>query len=73
VLVTSVLCIGVKIRVVIKALEQAGWVLVATRGSHRQFKHPHRPGRVTVAGRPSDDLAPGTLKSIARQSGMSLP
>ena len=39
-LVTSVLCIGVKIRIVIKALEQAGWVLVATRGSHRQFKHP---------------------------------
>jgi len=73
VLVTSVLCIGVKIRDVIKALEQAGWVFVATRGSHRQFKHPHRPGRVTVAGRPSDDLAPGTLKSIARQSGMSLP
>ena len=72
-LVTSVLCIGVKIRVVIKALEQAGWVLVATRGSPRQFKHPHRPGRVTVAGRPSDDLAPSTLKSIARQSGMSLP
>ena len=70
---TSVLCIGVKIRDVIKALEQAGWVLVATRGSHRQFKHPLRPGRVTVAGRPSDDLAPGTLKSIARQSGMSLP
>jgi predicted RNA binding protein YcfA (HicA-like mRNA interferase family) len=73
VLVTSVLCIGVKIRVVIKALEQAGWVLVATRGSHRQFKHPLRPGRVTVAGRPSDDLASGTLKSIARQSGVSLP
>ena len=72
-LVTSVLCIGVKIRIVIKALEQAGWVLVATRGSHRQFKHPLRPGRVTVAGRPSDDLAPGTLKSIARQSGVPLP
>ena len=72
-LVTSILCIGVKIRDVIKALEQAGWVLVATRGSHMQFKHPLRPGRVTVAGRPSDDLAPGTLKSIARQSGMSLP
>ena len=72
-LVTSVLCIGVKIRIVIKALEQAGWLLVATRGSHRQFKHPLRPGRVTVAGRPSDDLAPGTLKSIARQSGVPLP
>ena len=55
------------------ALEQAGWVLVATRGSHRQFKHPLRPSRVTVAGRPSDDLASGTLKSIARQSGVSLP
>ena len=55
-----------KIRDVIKALEQAGWVLVATRGSHRQFKHPQRPGRVTVADKPSDDLAPGTLKSIAR-------
>lgn len=65
--------IGVKIREVIKALEQAGWVLVATRGSHRQLKHPQRPGRVTVAGKPSDDLAPGTLKSIARQSGVPLP
>ena len=63
----------VKIRAVIKALELAGWVLVATRGSHRQFKHPQRPGRVTVAGKPSDDLAPGTLKSIARQSGVHLP
>ena len=72
-LVTSVLCLGVKIRIVIKALEQAGGVLVATRGSHRQYKHPRRPGRVTVAGRPSDDLAPGTLKSIARQSGVPLP
>ncbi len=68
VLVASVLCLGVKIRAVIKALEQAGWVLVATRGSHRQTKHPHRPGCVTVAG-----TARGTLKSIARQSGLSLP
>jgi predicted RNA binding protein YcfA (HicA-like mRNA interferase family) len=73
VLVSSVPCIEVKIREVIMALEQAGWVLVATRGSHRQFKHPNRPGRVTVAGKPSDDLAPGTLKSIARQSGVPLP
>ena len=62
-----------KIRDVIKRLEQHGWRLVATRGSHRQFKHPLRPGRVTVAGKPSDDLAPGTLRSIARQSGISLP
>ena len=49
------------------------WALVATRGSHRQFKHPDRPGRVTVAGKPSDDLATGTLKSIAKQSGIALP
>lgn len=62
-----------KIREVIKQLELAGWVLVTTRGSHSQFKHPHRPGRVTVAGKPSDELAPGTLKSISKQSGVSLP
>jgi Predicted periplasmic or secreted lipoprotein len=73
VFVRSVRRIEVKIRDVIKALQQAGWELAATRGSHRQFKHPHRPGRVTVAGKPGDDLAPGTLKSIARQSGVPLP
>jgi predicted RNA binding protein YcfA (HicA-like mRNA interferase family) len=63
----------VKVREVIKRLEQSGWFLVATRGSHRQFKHPDEPGRVTVAGKPGDDLAPGTLKSIAKQSGLPLP
>ncbi len=45
-----------------------GWFLIATRGSHRQFKHPIKPGRVTVAGKLSDDLAPGTLKSILKQA-----
>ena len=49
-----------KIRDAIKLLEEQGWFQVAMRGSHRQFKHPVRPGRVTVAGKPSDDLAPGT-------------
>jgi predicted RNA binding protein YcfA (HicA-like mRNA interferase family) len=44
-------------------------MLVATRGSHRQFKHPDRSGRVTVAGKPSDDLATGTLNSIFKQAG----
>ena len=63
----------VQIREVIRLLTSHGWQLVATRGSHRQFKHPDRPGRVTVAGKPSDHLAPGTLKSIARQSGLRLP
>jgi predicted RNA binding protein YcfA (HicA-like mRNA interferase family)/predicted RNase H-like HicB family nuclease len=47
---------------VIELLQANGWAVVATRGSHRQYKHPERPGRVTVAGKPSDDLAPGTLK-----------
>ena len=46
---------------------EAARYLVATRGSHRQFKHPEKPGRVTVAGKPSDDLAPGTLSSILKQ------
>jgi predicted RNA binding protein YcfA (HicA-like mRNA interferase family) len=59
-----------KVKDVIRLLEGEGWFLVATRGSHRQYKHPVRPGRVTVAGKPSDDLAPGTLNSILKQSGL---
>lgn len=43
---------------------------MATRGSHRQFKHPTKPGRVTIAGKPSDNLAPGTLNSILKQAGL---
>jgi len=58
----------VKVREVIQMLEDDGWYVVATRGSHRQFKHPSKPGRVTVAGKPSDDLAPGTLNSIFKQA-----
>jgi predicted RNA binding protein YcfA (HicA-like mRNA interferase family) len=45
---------------------------VAIRGSHCQFKHTVKPGRVTVAGKPSDDLAPGTLNSILKQAGLKL-
>ena len=63
---------AVQVGDVIDQLNSAGWTLVATRGSHRQFKHPDRPGRVTVAGKPSEDLATGTLKSIAKQSGVAL-
>ena len=47
-----------------------GWFLVATRGSHRQFKHATKTGRVTIAGHPSDDLAPGTYNSILKQAGL---
>ena len=60
----------VKVRDVLKWLEEDGWTLVAMRGSHRQFKHGTKPGRVTVAGKPNDDLAPGTYNSILKQSGL---
>jgi predicted RNA binding protein YcfA (HicA-like mRNA interferase family) len=59
-----------KVKDVIRLLEGEGWFLIATRGSHLQYKHPVLPGRVTVAGKPSDDLAPGTLNSILKQSGL---
>ncbi|HOV95435.1 MAG TPA: type II toxin-antitoxin system HicA family toxin [Thermomonas sp.] len=55
---------------VLRRLREDGWVLVAIRGSHRQYRHPDKPGRVTVAGKPSDDLAPGALNSILKQAGM---
>jgi len=60
----------VKVREVLRLLDEAGWYEVARRGSHRQLKHPERPGRVTVAGHPSDDLHPKTLRSILRQAGI---
>jgi predicted RNA binding protein YcfA (HicA-like mRNA interferase family) len=55
---------------ILRMLGEDGWHLVSTRGSHRQFNHPNKPGRVTVAGKPSDDLAPGKLNSILKQSGL---
>jgi predicted RNA binding protein YcfA (HicA-like mRNA interferase family) len=58
-------------RDVTRALRQAGWVLVASRGSHHQFKHPERPGRVTVP-HPKRDIPAGTLRSIERQAGQKL-
>jgi predicted RNA binding protein YcfA (HicA-like mRNA interferase family) len=57
-----------KVRDVIRLIERDDWFLVATRGSHRQYKHPSKPGRVTVAGKPSDDMAPGTLNSVLKQA-----
>ena len=52
----------------IKRIEEDSWYLARTRGSHRQFKHPTKSGLVTIAGKPSDDLAPGTLNSIFKQA-----
>jgi predicted RNA binding protein YcfA (HicA-like mRNA interferase family) len=57
-----------KVREVIRILEADGWYLTRTKGSHRQFKHPTKPGTVTVLGKPSKDLAPGTLHSIWQQA-----
>jgi len=50
--------------------QRDGWYLVATEGSHRQFKHRTKSGRVTVAGKPGHDLPPGTLNSIIKQAGL---
>lgn len=58
-----------KVSEVLRKLKDDDWQLHATRGSHRQFKHPHKPGRVTVPGKPNDDLAAGTVNSIYKQAG----
>lgn len=52
----------------IKLIEGDGWYLARTRSSHRQFKRVTKPGLVTIAGKPSDDVAPGTLNSIVKQA-----
>jgi predicted RNA binding protein YcfA (HicA-like mRNA interferase family) len=59
-----------KVKEVLKLIEADGWYLVGTKGSHRQYKHPNKQGRVTVPGKLSDDLAPGTLNSIMKQAGL---
>ncbi|MEO8076663.1 MAG: type II toxin-antitoxin system HicA family toxin [Acidobacteriota bacterium] len=59
-----------KIRDVVRMLEDDRWSVVRQRGSHRQFKHASEPGLVTVAGKPGDDVAPGTLNSILKQAGL---
>jgi len=57
-----------KIREIIKLLKADGWYLVGIKGSHQQYKHPTKQGRVTIAGHPGDDLTPGTLNSILKQT-----
>lgn len=59
-----------KVRDVVQMIQTDGWFLVTTRGSHRQFKHSTKTGRVTVAGHPSDEVRPGTLNSILKQAGL---
>jgi predicted RNA binding protein YcfA (HicA-like mRNA interferase family) len=59
-----------KVREAIRLVEDDGWYLDRTRGSHRQYKHRNKPGLVTIAGKPGDDLAPGTKNSILKQAGL---
>ena len=58
-------------REILKRLRADGWFLIVTQGSHRQFKHPVKPGRTTVSGHLSDDVHPKTLKSILTQAGLT--
>ena len=60
-----------KVRDIMKMLEEAGWYRVKAKGGHRQYRHPSKSGRVTISGKPSDDLAPGTLNSIFKQAGLA--
>jgi predicted RNA binding protein YcfA (HicA-like mRNA interferase family) len=60
----------VKVSAILKLLRKDGRYLVPSRGGHRQFKHAIKPGRVTVSGKPSDELPPGTLNSILKQAGL---
>lgn len=56
------------VREVLKRLNRDGWVVLRTRGDHRQLKHPTKPGKVTVSGHLSDEVHPKTLASIWRQA-----
>ncbi|MFH1113447.1 MAG: type II toxin-antitoxin system HicA family toxin [Pseudomonadota bacterium] len=59
-----------KVRDVIRLVEDDGWYIARTKGSHRQYRHYTKRGLVTVAGHPQDDIAPGTLNSILKQAGL---
>jgi predicted RNA binding protein YcfA (HicA-like mRNA interferase family) len=60
-----------KVRDMIKLIEADGWYFVTQRGSHRQYKHPTKPGRVTIPGKPSKELYPDLERSILRQAGLT--
>lgn len=59
-----------KVRDAVKRIERDGWRLVRTRGSHRQYHHPLKPGTVTIAGHPSAELDPKSERSILKQAGL---
>ena len=59
-----------KVKEILKLLEEDGWYVARTKGSHRQLKHPGKRGTVTVAGKLSIDMPLGTLSSILKQAGL---
>jgi predicted RNA binding protein YcfA (HicA-like mRNA interferase family) len=59
-----------KVKELIALVEADGWFLVRGKGSHRQYHHPAKPGTVTIAGKLSIDIPPGTLNSALRQAGL---
>jgi len=63
--------VPLKVGEIVKLIEHDGWYLVRVKGSHRQFRHPTKPGTVTVSGKPSTDLPIGTERSILKQAGIS--
>jgi predicted RNA binding protein YcfA (HicA-like mRNA interferase family) len=59
-----------KVKELIKRIEADGWVEARQRGSHRQYKHPTKPGTVTISGKPNIDVPPGTLNNVLKQAGL---
>ena len=59
-----------KVRELIKLIEDDGWYHIKTKGSHRQFKHQTKTGKVTVSGKMGEDVPKGTLKSVLKQAGI---
>jgi len=59
-----------KVKEILKLLEDDGWGIVRTKGSHRQLKHSLKPGTITHAGKPCVEVPMGTLNAILKQSGL---
>jgi predicted RNA binding protein YcfA (HicA-like mRNA interferase family) len=62
--------VPLKVKQIMAMIEADGWVLERIRGSHRHYTHPTKKGIVTIPGKPSADLAPGTQNSILKQAGL---
>jgi len=59
-----------KVRELVALIEKDGWKQIRQKGSHRQFRHPTKPGTVTISGNPGIDIPPGTLNSVLKQAGL---